>query len=380
MASDYYSKGGVMTNTVTLRVVSTLAEMMQQPSSQRAKAGTAATFTAMAKAVNVTYQWYFKGVLVPGAMGASYTIAEVRPEHEGEYRALIRDEAGNFSWSGAATLTVEFSRLVNISTRGYVPPGGTLVPGFVMRGAGGAKTVLARAAGPALREQSVTTSLDNPGLSLVSQDSAVELNSNRSWNDSAAMRTMVNRVGAFPFRAGSLDAATTQVLLLNGKGYTVKVSDEGWAGGIALAEVYEADYDGGSQIINVSTLGFTGTGERVLIAGFVVVGNTPKPLLIRGVGPGLEPYGVGERLADPQIELVRQQDGKAIPIASNDNWGGTAELKAAFGKTGAFDLTKNNSRDAALVATVEPGIYTVVVSGVSGATGNVLVEIYDLEF
>ena len=36
------------------------------------------------------------------------------------------------------------------------------------------------------------------------------------------------------------------------------------------------------------------------------------------------------------------------------------------------------SRDAAVIATLNPGSYTVQVSGVAGATGFVLVEIYEL--
>lgn len=376
VATDAY---GVTVTSVqtTLSVFTAVANMQLQPVSQRKKAGESVTFAAKTGAANAAYTWFFNGAVIPGANGPTYTVAHVRPVNAGAYRVLVFDGTLN-GWSDVATLAVDASRLVNISTRAYVPPGGLLTPGFVIRGASNTKTVLARAAGPALRDYQVSAPLQNPSLSLVSQDLKAEVAENKNWNDSPFMRNTVNGVGAFPFNSGSRDAAATQMLVLNNYGYTVKVADEGSTGGIALAEVYDPEPAGASQIINVSTLGFAGTGERVLIAGFVVQGNIPKPLLIRGVGPGLEPYGVGERLADPQIQLVRQSDGSTLAI--NDNWGGTAELKAAFAKAGAFELTNNNSRDAALITTLAPGVYTVVISGVSGATGNVLVEIYDLEF
>ncbi|MSU50849.1 MAG: hypothetical protein EXS37_17470 [Opitutus sp.] len=70
--------------------------------------------------------------------------------------------------------------------------------------------------------------------------------------------------------------------------------------------------------------------------------------------------------------------GQSVAIASNDNWGGTATLKTAFTNAGAFVIA-DASRDAALVVTLQPGGYTVVVSGVGNTTGNALVEVYDLD-
>jgi hypothetical protein len=96
------------------------------------------------------------------------------------------------------------------------------------------------------------------------------------------------------------------------------------------------------------------------------------------VGPtlGAAPYNVPGVLADPQFRVVPL--GQDFTVASNDNWGGTAALQAAFAQTYAFALPAD-SRDAAVVVRLPPGGYTVQATGVGDTTGNVLVEVYDMD-
>jgi hypothetical protein len=119
-------------------------------------------------------------------------------------------------------------------------------------------------------------------------------------------------------------------------------------------------------------------GEGTLIAGLVISGNTPKKVLIRGVGPALTPFGVTGVLADPTITVY----SRGAVIASNDNWEvGTesaATTMAAAVKVGAFALPAA-SKDASLLITLQPGAYTVHVTGAGGTTGVALVEVYDME-
>lgn len=129
------------------------------------------------------------------------------------------------------------------------------------------------------------------------------------------------------------------------------------------------------QIVNVSTRGFVGTGANALVPGFVIGGSGPLQLLIRAVGPGLAPFGVTGLLADPQLTVTPL--GKDTPVATNDNWGGTATLTAAFAAAGAFALPLD-SKDAAALLRLPPGAYTVTVAGVGGTTGTALVEIYEV--
>lgn len=318
-----------------------------------------------------TFQWLKDGVEIAGATEARLTIASVRPADAGSYTIRLTNAAG--AATSTAVVTVRSSRLVNLSTRGFVPAGGALTPGFTLRG-GAAKSLVIRAVGPTLSLFGVGTALNETTLEVFAADAAV-VAWNRSWGGGASLASAFARVGAFPLAADSKDAAVQTSL--SPQAYTARVSPTlGGAAGITLAEIYDSDsLAAESRLVNVSTLGFVGAGEEVLTAGFVISGDAPKRLLIRAVGPGLAPFGVGDRLADPQISLVPL--GR-LPLTANDDWADLASVRAAFGSAGAFALLVG-SKDAALVITLEPGGYTAVVSGVGAATGNALVEIYDLD-
>ena len=113
-----------------------------------------------------------------------------------------------------------------------------------------------------------------------------------------------------------------------------------------------------------------------LIAGFVVTGDQPKRVLVRGVGPSLANYGVTSFLADPKL-LIESEGGI---IAENDNWHTThSELITTSNQlVGAFELDEA-SNDAAILVTLPPGIYTAVVSGADNSAGITLVEVYELK-
>jgi hypothetical protein len=143
-----------------------------------------------------------------------------------------------------------------------------------------------------------------------------------------------------------------------------------------LAEAYDTDATEPGQLNNLSTLGFAGVGAQALSAGFVIDGQGVKTLLIRAVGPGLMQFGIADAVADPQLTVVPQ--GSPSSIASNDNWGGNAEVLNAGVATGAFSLA-TGSLDAAVVVRLPPGAYTVNVSSALNPTGRALVEIYDLD-
>jgi hypothetical protein len=110
------------------------------------------------------------------------------------------------------------------------------------------------------------------------------------------------------------------------------------------------------------------------IAGFTIAGERGRTVLIRGIGPGLAQFPVPGTLADPQIALFTAQ-GSRLGY-ENDDW--TPELAAMFARVGAFAL-EPGSRDAALLATLNPGSYTVHLTGKTGAAGVGLIEIYEYD-
>jgi uncharacterized protein (DUF1800 family) len=133
-----------------------------------------------------------------------------------------------------------------------------------------------------------------------------------------------------------------------------------------------------ARLINLSTRAQTGAGANILTAGFVVGPGEPRQVLIRAVGPTLAGFGVTGTIANPVL-TVFDADGKSV--ASNDDWGtpaaGQAALAATFAQVGAFPLAVGG-RDSALVTTLRPGSYTAQVANATGATGETLVEVYQI--
>jgi hypothetical protein len=125
-----------------------------------------------------------------------------------------------------------------------------------------------------------------------------------------------------------------------------------------------------STLLNISTRLDVQTGNNVLIGGFIITGTQPKKVIVRGIGPSLGTAGVSGALADPVLEL-HEPDGTVI---TNDNWKDTQEAEIV-----ATTVPPSNELESAIVATLDPGAYTAIVSGRNGGTGIALVEAYDLD-
>jgi hypothetical protein len=228
--------------------------------------------------------------------------------------------------------------------------------------------MLIRAVGPTLGGLGVVGALADPRFTLFRGAASLSGNDNWSGADAAAMAA----TGAFALAAASKDAAL--IISLSASAYTAPVSATDGGNGIALLEVYEAPSNATAVLVNGSTRAYVGTGESVLIPGFVVGGSGNLRLLIRAVGPTLAAFGVTDSLADPTMTLF----SGSTPLATSDNWSdasNAAEIASTARAVGAFALP-TGSRDAAILTTLPPGAYTVVVSGVGATSGTALVEIY----
>lgn len=115
-----------------------------------------------------------------------------------------------------------------------------------------------------------------------------------------------------------------------------------------------------------------GTKENVLIGGFIIKGIQSKTLILRAIGPSMAASGVGDALADPVLEI---HDATGNVVASNDDWQDSAQA-AQIQQSG---LAPTNSLESAILVTLSPGNYTAVVSGARGASGNGLVEAYEMD-
>ncbi len=127
----------------------------------------------------------------------------------------------------------------------------------------------------------------------------------------------------------------------------------------------------GSALGNLATRGSVEGGGKVLIGGLIVSGTDSKRVIIRGIGPSLAASNVPGPLPDPTIKLFNSQ---AQLIASNDNWEDTQAADIS-----ATGLAPKNAKESAILTTLPPGAYTVILDDATGATGIGVVETYDLD-
>jgi hypothetical protein len=125
-----------------------------------------------------------------------------------------------------------------------------------------------------------------------------------------------------------------------------------------------------TQALNLSTRLRVQTGDNAGIGGFIITGTAPKYLLFRGIGPSLTALGISGALANPTLDL-RRPDGTRI-LANND-WRETQETEIQ-----ATGIPPTDNLEAAIVQTLDPGSYTIILRGMGMTTGVGLVEIYDL--
>lgn len=366
---------GVVTSAgATVAVVNT-PTISVHPVSQNAASGETVIFgVGVGGAPLPTVQWLRDGIAIPGATNLNLILSNVQPRSAGDYTVVATNSLGTVA-SNPARLFINSSRIVNLSIRTALNGDQALIVGFVATG--GAKTLLMRAIGPTLRSFGVNAAMADPILSLHTAVGAVAA-TNDNWGAGPGVGQLTlasNEVGAFALAADSLDAAVLATAA--DSAMTVRAVSRTNAGGIVLIELYDAAPAAASRLVNVSARTIVGGGENALFAGFVVSGNSAKSLLIRAVGPTLGAFGVSGVLNDPRLDVFA--NGSTTALASNDNWGGNIALSAAFRSVSAFALPANDSRDAALLVALQPGAYTAQVSGVGGLTGEVLLEIYELQ-
>jgi hypothetical protein len=293
----------------------------------------------------------------------------------GTYTVVVTNSAGSLTSTGAV-LTVTAApvgpttRLSNLSVLTTLAANQTLTVGFTM--SGGSKSVLVRGVGPGLATLGVPGTMPDPTLTLFAN--SVRVTSNDDWLGATAIANAASAVGAFPLSPGSFDAALVRSI---SGGHTVEVTGSALASnptanfGTVIVEVYDAGTGNTTRLTNLSALN-TVNATNLLIAGFTLAGTGTKTVLIRAVGPGLTALGVGGALTNPKLELY---NSSSVLINSNDDW--ASSLSTTFSAVGAFGLT-TGSRDAALLVTLPAGGYTVQVSGVAGATGLAIIEVYEV--
>ena len=260
---------------------------------------------------------------------------------------------------GAVELTGAI--LVNISTRLRVEAGNnSMIGGFIITGTE-PKTVIVRGLGPSLP---LPGALADPTIE-VHGASGELLATNDNWRDADSSQQILDSGLAPPY---DLEAALWGII--NPGSYTVILNGKNESTGIGLFEVYDLNQTENPRLGNISTRGFVGTDNEVLVSGTIIIGSHPTRVLVRAIGPSLISFGVPDALPDPTLEL-HNSDGSLLQ--SNDNWRDDHEAEII-----ATGIPPTNDMESAIVRDLSPGSYTAIVRGQNRSTGIGLVEVYDL--
>ena len=382
------SAGSVTSAQAVVTVTVQATAFTSQPSDVTVVSGSTVVFNATASN-GPTYQWKFNGNSIPGATSASLLINNATAANAGSYTCVATNSAGSAT-SNAAKLaliaTSDVGRLVNIAARASVGTGANvLIAGFVIGGSGtsGTKPVLIRGTAPTLASLGVASTLPDPLLGVYVAGAASPFATNTGWGGSAAIQAIGSAVGAYPFvSATSNDAAiyaSGSTALATG-GYTAEISGSSGDTGVALAEVYDATPSGTytlatPRLLNLSARALVQTGGNILIAGFVIGGNSARTVLIRASGPAIASF-FPNALPDPQLQLY---NAAGAVVASNYGWNASSQIMTTAASVGAFSWNPTvASLDSAILVTLPPGGYSAQVSGYSGDTGVALVEVYEV--
>ena len=243
-----------------------------------------------------------------------------------------------------------------------------MIGGFIITG-NADKPVVLRGMGPSLTSSNIPADqvLADPVLELRSANGALTLR-NDNWKDD--QRSLIEGTVFQP----TDDRESVIVATLPPGNYTAILTGKDQTSGIGLVEVYDNSAASDSTLANISTRGFVQIQDNVMIGGFMLGGNNPARIAVRGLGPSLSQFvGSSNVLADPTLEL---HNGNGALLISNDNWQDDPLQAAALTAAG---LAPTNPKEAGIFTTLPPGAFTAILAGQSPGTGIGLIEIYNLK-
>lgn len=255
---------------------------------------------------------------------------------------------------------------LNISTRAHVGTGDDgLIGGFIITG-NASKKVIIRALGPSLAVGGtlLPSRLADPTLELRDKAGAL-IFSNDNWMDSPQKEQIIEST----LPPGDSREAAIVATLVPGN-YTVIMRGMSNTTGLGLVEMYDLAEGATSSIANISSRGLVQTGDKVMIAGFIVDSQASQ-LIVRAIGPSLTQSGIANALSNPTVELY---NGDGSIIAFNNDWQDTD--KEAIEATG---IPPSSDKESTILATLAPGNYTAIVRGQSETVGVGLIEVYNVQ-
>jgi len=292
----------------------------------------------------------------------------------GELLGTIQMFASNSHGTATAPLTLFGSpppMALNISSRIAVGTNeNVLIGGFIITG-NAPKLVILRAIGPSLAGFGVQGALADPVLEL-RNDGGNLIVMNDNWRSDQEADIIATTIPPANDRESAI------VAVLQPGAYTAIVRGSGSTTGIGLVEAYDLgtasmEVRSSAQLANISSRGFVGTDDNVMIGGFIIGGNggANGTVVVRAIGPSLKPFGIDNALADPTLEL---RDANGSLLQGNDNWKDTQQAEIS-----ATGLAPSDDKESALLAALPNGSYTAIMRGKGNTTGVGLVEIYTVQ-
>ena len=152
---------------------------------------------------------------------------------------------------------------------------------------------------------------------------------------------------------------------------TLSTDDKNGGQSLYGAPTNPAPITSASRLVNISTRMRVGTGDDVLIGGFIISGTQSKKIILRALGPSLAASGIAGALSNPTMELHNSSGGL---IASNDDW----QQSSQAAQIASSGIPPTNPMESAIIATLAPGSYTAIVRGVNNMTGIAMIEGYEI--
>ncbi len=334
------------------------------------------------------YQWFQDGRLLSGQTSPYLTLRPAKAADAGTYMLkVVRKDLTVLSAELALTVVPSTAQISGFSSRGVVRTGGEMITGIGFE-ANGVGHVLARSVGLGFYQINMGGAMLREG-NLTCYGHAVGLPSGISrlgFDEGSVTKPEINaicaRLGLMqavyfgPILYPSFNAGSALDLPLGSGAYSFVSRGVGNASGVCFTEVYPYDFTGAApgKLFAGSTRGRVGIGSDVIVAGFSITGNSSLKVLIRGLGPSLATYGVTNCITDPQLELLMSRDSVENAWI-NDDWAGDAEIAAAMRKLGMSEWDAK-SKDAAMLARLAPGAYTVLLRDRGGSGLEGMIEVY----
>ena len=359
-----------------------------QPVAQTVAVGSTVVFNSVALGAP-SFEWRRNGTIVAGASSATLVISGASAAQEGTYTVTATNASGaaisdSVSLKTNTATATQVGRLVNLSILTSAGTGSKILTVGASVGplsSTEALPLVMRGVGPGLKEFGISGALDDPTMTIFPAGSSSALAANDNWGSGQATNSLFKSLGAFELSPGSLDSAFASLAPgLRVGGYTVQVAGKGSSSGTVIAEIYDAAGSARTattpRLVNLSTRAQLDTAGE-LIVGFVLRGLSARTVLVRAVGPSLGALGVEGVMPDPKLELFDNDNG-GKKIGENDNWGGDEQVVNVARSVGAFALAGNDTKDAVLLMTLPAGAYSARLSGVGGAGGTAIVEVYEV--